>query len=89
MKADTFEVSDKVVLHPYSVPPTAAKPRLKRGRVYCINQVADQHGVRFVGLVGVEFRKLRPDRRTRDPQGMVTLYCSDTFQRAGRRKESA
>ena len=88
-------VSDKVVLHPYSMPPVAAKPRLKRGRVYCVEKVAEHHGAQFVGLVGVEFRELTADFRRRDPEGAVVLYHADTFQRvdvgteSGKREEAA
>lgn len=90
MKDAPFQVSDKVTLHPYSMPPPGAKPRLKRGRVYCINHLlVEDDGVQFVELVGVEFRRLQPDRKTRNPQGQVTLYNACTFQRVGQRKEAA
>ena len=81
MNPPRLAVSDKVVLHPYSMPLVAAMPRLKRGRVYCVEKVAEHHGAQFVALVGVEFRRLTADYRRRDPEGAVVLYHADTFQR--------
>ena len=79
MTGARLQVSDKVALHPWHLSPAAAKPRLRHGRLYCVNQVAEHDGQQFVALVGVEFRTLRPDRRARDPQGKVVLYTADTF----------
>lgn len=77
-----FQVSDKVRLA--MMGPLTAKPRLVRGRVYCVAEVREQNGQQFVGLVGVECRKLRPDRRARDPQGTVVLLHSLYFDPVGR-----
>lgn len=93
MNPPKLAVSDKVVLHPWSFSPVAAKPRLKRDRVYCVEKIVDKEGSQFVGLVGVEFRQLRPDKRARDPHGAITLYHADKFMRVdvaaefGKRKE--